>query len=78
MSVDIAMISACTHMPHVNARGKLRAHDLGQVAVGDDAELGRQVLDQHRHQVRRQDDPQQQVAELRAACMLVAKLPGST
>jgi len=22
MSVDIAMISACTHIPHVNGRGK--------------------------------------------------------
>ena len=51
-SVDIAMISACTHMPQVNARGKCARIASGQVAVGDDPELGRQVLDQHRHQVR--------------------------
>ena len=61
------MISACTHMPHVNAAGEAFAHDLGIVAVGDDPELGREVLDQHRHHVRQQHDPQQQVAELRAA-----------
>ena len=44
--------------------GVVRAHVLRQVAVGDDAQLGREVLDQHRHQVRREHHPQQQVAEL--------------
>ena len=43
------------------------AAELGQVAVGDDAELRRQVLDQHRHHVREQHHPQEQVAELGAA-----------
>ena len=54
------------HAPGERAREAL-AHDLGIVAVGDDPELGREVLDQHRHHVRQQHDPQQQVAELRAA-----------
>ena len=54
------------HAPRKRA-GEAFAHDLGIVAVGDDAQLGREVLDQHRHHVRQQDDPQQQVAELRAA-----------
>ena len=42
------------------------AADLGQAAAGRDAELGAHRLDQHRHQVGGQDDPQQHVAELRA------------
>ena len=43
------------------------AAQLGQVPAGRDAELGAHRLDQHRHQVRGEDDPQQQVAVLRAA-----------
>ena len=43
------------------------AAELGQVLAGRDADLRRQVLDQHRHQVRGEQHPQQQVAELRAA-----------
>ena len=43
------------------------AAQLGQVLAGGGADLGRQRLDQHRHQVRGQDHPQQQVAELGAA-----------
>ena len=64
MSVDIAMISACTHITQDDRARVVVAEALGQVAVGDDAELRRQVLDQHRHQVRGEHDPQQQVAEL--------------
>ena len=41
--------------------------DLGQVASRGDAELRRQRLDQHRHQVRGDDHPDERVAELRAA-----------
>ena len=40
---------------------------LGEVATGRDAQLRRLGLDQHRDQVRRQYDPEQQVAELGAA-----------
>ena len=43
------------------------AADLGQVAPRGDPELGRQRLDQHRHQVRDEDHPAERVAELRAA-----------
>ena len=42
------------------------AADLGEVVAGGDAELRAHRLDQHRHQVRDEDDPQQQVAVLRA------------
>ena len=52
--------------PGDGAREVLAAQ-LGQVAAGRDADLGRQVLDQHRHQVRGEDHPQQQVAVLGAA-----------
>src|SRR5881397_3028987 len=42
------------------------AADLGQVATGGDAELRRERLDEHGHQVRGDDHPEQRVAELRA------------
>jgi hypothetical protein len=41
---------------------QMLAAQLGEVAARGDAELRRQVLDQHRHEVRGDDDPQQQVA----------------
>ena len=41
------------------------AADLGQVLAGRDAELRAHRLDEHRHEVRREDDPEQEVAELR-------------
>ena len=31
MSVDIAMISACTHRPHVSALGKRSRHSSGRL-----------------------------------------------
>ncbi len=40
------------------------ATELGQVAAGGDAQLGGQALDQHRHQVAGDHDPEQRVAEL--------------
>ena len=43
------------------------AAQLGQVPIGHDPELGRQILDQHRHQVGQHHDPQQRVAEFGAA-----------
>ena len=51
--------------PERDAAREVLAAQLGQVPAGRDADLGRQVLDQHRHQVRGEDHPQQQVAELR-------------
>ena len=52
------------------------AEQLGEVVVGDHPELGRQVLDQHRHHVGDQHDPQQQVAELRAALDVGGEVAG--
>ena len=52
--------------PGDGAREALAAQ-LGQVAAGRDARLGRQVLHEHRHQVRGDDHPHQQVAVLGAA-----------
>ena len=46
---------------------KAVAAHLGQVLAGRDPELGAHRLDQHRHQVRGDDHPEQQVAELGAA-----------
>jgi hypothetical protein len=43
------------------------AAQLRQVAARRDARLGRQVLDEHRHQVRGEDHPDEQVAVLGAA-----------
>ena len=43
------------------------AAGLREVASGDDAELGREPLEQHGHEVRQQDDAEQRVAEARSA-----------
>ena len=50
--------------------------DLGQVAPGRDAELGAHGLDEHRHEVRGEDDPQEHVAELGAACHVGGEVAG--
>ena len=47
--------------------GVVVAAQLRQVAVGDHPELRGEVLDQHRHQVRGEHDPEQEVAEAGAA-----------
>ena len=41
----------------MTGRGNVLAAQLGQVAAGGDADLGRQVLHEHRHQVRGDDHP---------------------
>ena len=66
-SVAIAIASACSHSPNVTGLLEVLAAQLRQVLAGGDAGLGRQVLDEHRHQVRGDDDPQQHVAVLGAA-----------
>ena len=53
--------------PEHHGAAEAGAAGLGQVQPGGDAELGAHRLDEHRHQVRHDDDPQQQVAERRAA-----------
>ena len=47
----MAISSAWSHRPHVTGRGKCSRHSSGRLRAGGDADLGRQVLDQHRHQV---------------------------
>ena len=66
-SVDMAISSACTQSPRLALRGKCSRHSSGRLLARRDADLRREVLDQHRHQVRRDDHPQQQVAVLGAA-----------
>ena len=39
----------------------------GQVLAGGDAQLGREGLHEHGHQVAAEDDPQQFITELRTA-----------
>ena len=56
-SVAIATISACTQRPRVTRPREVLAAQLRQVAAGRDADLRRQVLDQHRHQVRGEQRP---------------------
>ena len=63
----MAISSAWTQSPQVDRPREVLAAQLGQVPPGGDADLRRQVLDQHRHQVGREDHPQQQVAVLGAA-----------
>ena len=53
--------------PEGDPAGEPLAADLGQVHPGRDPELGAHRLDQHRHQVGDEHDPQQEIAELRAA-----------
>jgi hypothetical protein len=49
---------------------------LGQVVARRDAHLPREVLDEHGEQVRRHDDPEEQVAELRAAADVRREVAG--
>ena len=65
-SVAIAIASAWIQRNHVTGRGKRSRADLGQVLARRDPELRRQRLDDHRHQVRSEHDPQERVAELGA------------
>jgi hypothetical protein len=39
------------------------AAGLREIAAGDDAQLGREALEQDRHQVRQQNDAEQRVPE---------------
>ena len=65
-SVAIAITSAWSQSTNVTGRGKRSRHTSGRFMPGRDPDLRAHRLDEHRHQVRREDDPQQQVAELRA------------
>ena len=52
------------HRQHDRPRKLLAAH-FGEVAAGDDAELGRERLEQHRDQIGEQHHPEQAVAVFR-------------
>ena len=58
-----------------DAPGKLVPADLGEVPSRRDAELRRQRLDQHRHQVRRDDHPHERVAVARPAGDVGGEVP---
>ena len=53
--------------PEADAAREVVAADLGEVAAGGDPELRRERLDEHRHEVRGQHRPEQEVAVLGAA-----------
>ncbi len=65
-SVAIAAISLTIHIAHTTGRGKFIAAHFRKVAPGDDAELCRQRLEQHRDQIGRQHHPKKLVAILGA------------
>ena len=50
------------HIPQTTGCGKWSRHISARFAAGDDAELGRQRLEQHRDDVGEQHDPEQAVA----------------
>ena len=58
----MAAISLTTHIPRHDRPRKMVAAHFREVAAGDDAELGRQRLKQHRDQIGEQHDPEQAVA----------------
>ena len=51
------------------------AADLWEVLAGRDAELRAHRLDEHRHEVRGEDDPEQEVAELRPGSHVRREVP---
>ena len=60
-------ISQSTHSATATGREIVVAAGLREIAPGDDAELRREPLEQHGHEVREQDDAEQRVAEARSA-----------
>ena len=60
-------ISATTQRAEADAAAVGLVAELGEVALGGDAELEREALQQDRHQVGEHDDEEQRVAEARAA-----------
>ena len=76
MSVAIAITSAWIHNPHRRLAGEPLPGELREAAASRDPELRRQVLDEHRHRVGKHHDPQQRVAEPRAALDVRGEVPG--
>ena len=63
------------HRPDHRPR-KMLAAQFGEVAAGDDAELGRQRLEQHRDEVGEQHHPEQPVAVFRAGLDVGGEIAG--
>ena len=57
-------------------RGRYSRQQLRQIPPGGDAQLGRERLQQHGHQVAGEDDPEQQVAKLRAGLDVGGEVAG--
>jgi hypothetical protein len=55
---------------------EMQAAQAGEAVAGDDAQFGRQRLEQHRQDVGQHDDPEQQIAELRAALDVGGEIAG--
>ena len=66
-SVAIAIASACSQSADRQPPREPVAADLGEVPAGRDPELRGERLDEHRHQVRGDDHPDERVAVPRAA-----------
>ncbi len=75
-SVAIAAISLAIHMAIDHRAGEMSPAELGEALAGDDAELGGQRLEQHGHGVGQHYDPQQHIAELRAALDVGGEVAG--
>ena len=75
----MAAISLTPHIAKHDRRGKVIAAQFRQIVPGDDAELGRECLEQHGDQIGEHGRPKAARSRICApAWMLVAKLPGST
>ena len=75
-SVAIAATSLTAHIARTIGHGELLAAHLGKVASGDDAELGRQRLEQHGDHVGQQHHPEQGVAVSRAGLDVGGEVAG--
>ena len=72
----MAAISLTTHIAQHDRPRKMVAAHFREVAAGDDAELGRQRLEQHRDQIGEQHDPEQSVAVSGAGLDVGGEIPG--
>src|ERR1035438_3664303 len=75
-SVAMAAISLTTHIAQTTGVGEMIAAHFREIAASDDAEFGRQRLEQHGNQIGEQDDPQQGVAVFRASLDIGREITG--
>jgi hypothetical protein len=72
----MAAISLTTHIAQTTGVGEMIAAHFREIAASDDAEFGRQRLEQHGNQIGEQDDPQQGVAVFRASLDIGREITG--